>query len=83
MTSFSGVTFASLTSPIGWMMWKPNSVFTGREISFFFNRNAVWSNGATVWPFEIVNLPPFAFEPVSSENFFASAAKSAPAFSWL
>ena len=53
------------------MMWKPNSVLTGFEISFFFSRNAVWSNGATVWPFEIVSLPPFAFEPVSSECFFA------------
>ena len=48
---------------------------------FCFSANAVLSNGATVWPFEIVSLPPFAFEPVSSECCFASAAKLRPAVS--
>ena len=43
--------------------------------------NAAVSNGATVCPFEIVSLPPFAFEPVSSECCFARAAKSAPSWS--
>ena len=61
-------------------MWKPNCVLTGSEISFFFSANAILSNSGTVWPFEIVSLPPFAFEPVSSEYFFASAAKSPPFF---
>ena len=74
---------------LGFVVSRPGrngGVRLGREasqMSFSFSRNAVWSNGATVWPFEIVSLPPFAFEPVSSEFFFARSEKSPPAFSWL
>ena len=63
------------------MMCQPYCVCTGAEMSPVFSENAILSNGATVWPFVIVSLPPCFAEPGSFEYFFASVAKSAPSFS--
>ena len=64
------------------MMCQPNCVCTGGEIWFVFSAKATLSNGATVWPFVIVELAAVRLRrAVSVEYFFASVAKSAPAFS--
>ena len=81
LTLLSAVVSAGLMSPIGSMMWKPYCVFTGRETWPSLRRNAVWSNGATVWPRAMVSLPPCDADAGSLENFFASAAKSPPSWS--
>jgi hypothetical protein len=54
---------------------------TGWESSLVFRENAALSNGATVWPRLTVSLPPWSFDPGSSEFALARTAKSAPPFS--
>src|SRR5438093_2108787 len=81
LTSFSGVCFAGFTAESAWMMCQPYVVCTGGDVWPVLSENATLSNGATVWPFVIVSLPPFGAEPGSFEYFFASVAKLAPEFS--
>ena len=78
LTWANGVTDPGLTSASGWIRWKPNSVLIGAESSLVFSEKAALSKGATVCPRVTVSLPPWSFEPGSSDDFFASAAKFAP-----
>jgi hypothetical protein len=63
------------------MMWNPYWVLTGFEIALLTREKAALSNGGTVWPLEMVSLPPWPFELGSCECFLARAAKSAPPWS--
>ena len=57
--------------------WKPKSLSTTPETSPGFSANAASEKGLTIRArVNSPRSPPFAAEPLSSENFFASAAKS-------
>ena len=62
------------------MMWKPNCVFTRSLICPGCIEKAACSNSGHHPAFrpKKSRSPPFAFDPSSSEYFFARAAKSAP-----
>ena len=57
---------------------------TGSEILFVASANATLSNADTVWPREIVSLPPVALRARVLVYFFTSAGKFDPfGVSWL
>ena len=83
---FSGVVFVGVMSASGLITNQPYcEVFTGLITTpvFAFGLNTAASNSGTSDPWFAVNLPPVFFEPGSCEYFFASAAKSPPALTWL
>ena len=81
--------FAGLTGPSAWITCQPKRVCTGFEISFVFSEKAVFSNGATVfsWQVTVRSLQTVSRPPLdllgSIESLSASFEKSAPCFSWL